>query len=192
MSLVGFIKNFIKKTEPEPDDTNFLEMSEYLKNSDSDYRFIQLFLHSGGVLKYCENEIQATENILEISQNEEIKTFFCTDPKLQYWLNKLKIPYTDEITEKTCASLITCEYLTAYDGRIILSPNNILKYDISDLGEKIIVLAYDSQIEENLSHATKNALQKGKIIKSLNSLGGKKTSLDKGHNVKLFLLLLEN
>jgi L-lactate utilization protein LutC len=91
------------------------------------------------------------------------------------------------------AAFITCEYLIAYDGRIMLSHNNILHYHSSRLPGKIIIMANVSQIVNNLNDAMGKIKRNGNI-KNLTSISGGQSSLDTSSNTntKLFLLLLED
>jgi hypothetical protein len=66
---------------------------------------------------------------------------------------------------------ITCEYLIAYDGRIMLSHNNILHYHSSRLPDKIIIMANVSQIVNNLNDAMGKIKRNGNI-KNLTSISG--------------------
>ncbi|WP_312901457.1 LUD domain-containing protein, partial [Chryseobacterium taichungense] len=112
---------------------------------------------------------------------------------LQNFLNVVKTPYTSELQSDNDASFITCEYLIAYDGRIMLSHNNILHYHSSRLPNKIIVMANVSQIVNNLNDAMGKIKRNGNI-KNLTSISGAQSKLDpsSNSNTKLFLLLLED
>jgi len=83
--------------------------------------------------------------------------------------------------------------LIAFDGKIMLSYNNILHFDNQMLPEKIIIMANVSQIVEDLSEAMSKIKRKDNI-KNLTSISGGKSNLDNPHKKypKLFLLLLED
>jgi len=124
---------------------------------------------------------------------EGINSVFCCDKDLQGFLNVVKTNYTSELESRNDAAFITCEYLIAYDGRIMLSHNNILHYHSSRLPEKIIIMANVSQIVNNLNDAMGKIKRTGNI-KNLTSISGNHSKLDPAanNNTKLFLLLLED
>ncbi|MDO4224554.1 MAG: LUD domain-containing protein, partial [Bergeyella zoohelcum] len=93
-------------------------------------------------------------------------------------------------------AFITCEHLIAYDGKIMLSHNNILHYHSSRLPKKIIIMATVSQIVNNLNDAMMLVKRRdGKNpLRNLTSISGKNASVDfeDKENLKLFVLLLED
>ena len=108
-------------------------------------------------------------------------------------MNVLKISHNPQLEASNDAAFITCEYLIAYDGRIMLSHNNILHYHSSRLPSKIVVMANVSQIVNNLNDAMGKIKRSGNI-KNLTSISGNHSKLDTAtnNNTKLFLLLLED
>ncbi|MGZ5273524.1 MAG: LUD domain-containing protein, partial [Kaistella sp.] len=124
---------------------------------------------------------------------EDIKSVFCWDYDLKNFLDVVKIPYTTELELFNDCAFITCEYLIAYDGRIMLSHNNILHYHSSRLPQKIIIMANVSQIVTNLNDAMGKIKRNGNI-RNLTSISGGNSKLDTSNkdNTKLFLLLLED
>ena len=134
--------------------------------------------------------MQTLNHIIKI---EDIKSVFCWDNDLTNFLNVVKVPYTKDLELFNDCAFITCEYLIAYDGRIMLSYNNILHYHSSRMPEKIIIMANVSQIVSNLGDAMMNIKRSGNI-KNLTSISGSNSKLDTPNkdNTKLFLLLLED
>lgn len=134
--------------------------------------------------------MQTLNQILKI---EGINSVFCCDKDLQGFLNVIKINNTPELESRNDAAFISCEYLIAYDGRIMLSHNNILHYHSSRLPSKIIIMANVSQIVNNLNDAMGKIKRTGNI-KNLTSISGNHSKLDAAanNNTKLFLLLLED
>lgn len=190
------LKKFVGKlfNQPEEDeDQNFIKLGEQLKNADLDYKFAQLFTHSGGFFNYCADEAEALQTLNHILKIEDIKSVFCWDHDLKNFLNVVHIPYTTELELFNDCAFITCEYLIAYDGRIMLSHNNILHYHSSRLPEKIIIMANVSQIVTNLNDAMGKIKRNGNI-RNLTSISGGNSKLDTANkdNTKLFLLLLED
>ncbi|MGA9212930.1 LUD domain-containing protein [Kaistella sp.] len=187
--LVGIILN-----QPEEDDEqDLIKLGDQLKNADLDYKFAQLFTHSGGFFNYCADEAEALQTLNHILKIEGIKSVFCWDNELKNFLNVVNVPYTAELELFNDCAFITCEYLIAYDGRIMLSHNNILHYHSSRLPEKIIIMANVSQIVTNLNDAMSKIKRNGNI-RNLTSISGSNSKLDTPNkdNTKLFLLLLED
>lgn len=193
---MNLFKRIVSKltNQPEEEEKQSLEkLGDSLKNADLDYKFAQLFTHSGGFFNYCADEAEALQTLNQIVKIEGISDVFCWDKELQNFLSVVKIPYTSEMEHSNDAAFITCEYLIAYDGRIMLSHNNILHYHSSRLPGKIIIMANVSQIVNNLNDAMGKIKRNGNI-KNLTSISGGQSSLDTSSNTntKLFLLLLED
>lgn len=194
ISTLSLFKKLIGKllNQPEEEKGDVVKLGDQLKNADLDYKFAQLFTHSGGFFNYCENEAEALKILNQILKIECINSVFCWDEDLKNFLNVLKVPHTPHLDSSNDAAFITCEYLIAYDGRIMLSHNNILHYHSSRLPEKIIIMANVSQIVTNLGDAMMRVKRRG-ALKNLTSISGSESKLDTPNkvNTKLFLLLLE-
>jgi len=193
---LSLFKRIVSKltNQPEEDDRQSLEkLGDSLKNADLDYKFAQLFTHSGGFFNYCADEAEALQTLNQILKIEGVNSVFCCDKDLQNFLNVVKVSHTPQLETVNDAAFITCEYLIAYDGRIMLSHNNILHYHSSRLPSKIIVMANVSQIVNNLNDAMGKIKRSGNI-KNLTSISGNHSKLDTAtnNNTKLFLLLLED
>jgi len=193
---LSLFKRIVSKltNQPEEEDKQSLEkLGDSLKNADLDYKFAQLFTHSGGFFNYCADEAEALQTLNQIVKIEGINNMFCWDKELQNFLNVVKTPYTSDFEHSNDAAFITCEYLIAYDGRIMLSHNNILHYHSSRLPNKIIIMANVSQIVNNLNDAMGKIKRNGNI-KNLTSISGNQSKLDTSSNAntKQFLLLLED
>ena len=192
MSLFKKFGNEImnQSEEEEPDVT---KLADQLRDADLDYKFAQLFTHSGGFFNYCADESEALQTLNQIIKIEQINDVFCWDQDLRNFLDVIKCKYSPELTEDNDAAFITCEYLIAFDGRIMLSHNNILHYHSSRLPSKIIIMANVSQIASNLNEAMMKVKRAGNL-KNLTSISGSQSKLDTPNkdNTKLFLLLLED
>ncbi|MET3034866.1 LUD domain-containing protein [Chryseobacterium sp. NRRL B-14859] len=193
---MNLFKRIVSKltNQPEEEEKQSLEkLGDSLKNADLDYKFAQLFTHSGGFFNYCADEAEALQTLNQIIKIEGISNLFCWDKELQNFLNVVKSSYTSELEPSNDAAFITCEYLIAYDGRIMLSHNNILHYHSSRLPDKIIIIANVSQIVNNLNDAMGKIKRNGNI-KNLTSISGSQSKMDSSSNsnTKLFLLLLED
>jgi L-lactate utilization protein LutC len=193
---LNLFKRIVSKltNQPEEEDKQSLEkLGDSLKNADLDYKFAQLFTHSGGFFNYCADEAEALQTLNQIIKIEGIHNLFCWDKELQNFLNVVRSAYTSELQPSNDAAFITCEYLIAYDGRIMLSHNNILHYHSSRLPDRIIIIANVSQIVNNLNDAMGKIKRNGNI-KNLTSISGSQSKMDSSSNsnTKLFLLLLED
>ena len=190
----NILNNFFGKNEESQErNKGILEYGDQLKNTDLDYKFAQLFTLSGGIFNYCADEAEALGILNKIIKTEQISSVFCCDEDLQKFLAVTKTTHTSCLTPQNDAAFITCEYLIAYDGRIMLSHNNILHFNSLKFPEKIIVMASVSQIVSNLSEAMAK-IQRRENVKNLTSISGSKSQLDNPDkkNPKLFLLLLED
>lgn len=190
----NILNNFFGKNgESQERNKGILEYGDQLKNTDLDYKFAQLFTLSGGIFNYCADEAEALSILNKIIKAEQISSVFCCDEDLQKFLDVTKTNHTSCLTPQNDAAFITCEYLIAYDGRIMLSHNNILHFNSLRFPEKIIVMASVSQIVSNLSEAMAK-IQRRENVKNLTSISGSKSQLDNPDkkNPKLFLLLLED
>ena len=193
MSLFKKIVGKLLNQPEQEEKTDVVKLGDQLKNADLDYKFAQLFTHSGGFFNYCSDESEALQTLQQILHLEGVNSVFCCDEDLKNFLEVLKVPYTPNLELGNDAAFITCEYLIAYDGRIMLSSNNILHYHSSRLPEKIIIMANISQIVPNLNDAMMKVKRRGNL-KNLTSISGSYSKLDTPtkDNSKLFLLLLED
>lgn len=192
---MSLFKKFVNKimNQQEDEQPDVTKLADQLRDADLDYKFAQLFTHSGGFFNYCADESEALQTLNQIIRIEQINNVFCWDQDLKNFLDVIKTPYSPELTENNDAAFITCEYLIAFDGRIMLSHNNILHYHSSRLPEKIIIMANVSQIVANLNEAMMKVKRAGNL-KNLTSISGSQSKLDTPNqdNTKLFLLLLED
>lgn len=192
---MSLFKKFVNKimNQSEEEEPDVTKLADQLRDADLDYKFAQLFTHSGGFFNYCADESEALQTLNQIIKVEQINDVFCWDQDLRNFLDVIKCKYSPELTEDNDAAFITCEYLIAFDGRIMLSHNNILHYHSSRLPSKIIIMANVSQIASNLNEAMMKVKRAGNL-KNLTSISGSQSKLDTPNkdNTKLFLLLLED
>lgn len=193
---MSLFRKFVNKLRNQPENEpghDLVKLGDQLKNADLDYKFAQLFTHSGGFFNYCTDEAEALQILNQIIKIEQIQSIYCCDDDLRNFLDVVNVPYTTQLELFNDAAFITCEYLMAFDGRIMLSHNNIQHYHSSRLPDKIIIMANVSQIVPNLSDAMMKVKRRG-TLKNLTSISGNQSKLDspKPDNTKLFLLLLED
>ncbi|MDY3316981.1 LUD domain-containing protein [Riemerella anatipestifer] len=194
---MSWFKNIVGKifnTEEEAEKPNIIKLGDKLSSADLDYKFAQLFTHSGGIFNYCADEAEALKTLNQIVKLEGMSSIFCCDENLRDFLNVIGVSSTERLELFNDAAFITCEYLIAYDGKIMLSHNNILHYNSSRLPEKIVIIATVSQIVTNLNEAMMKVKRRKSTLKNLTSISGRQSHLDdpQKKNTKLFLLLLED
>ncbi|AKQ40044.1 LUD domain-containing protein [Riemerella anatipestifer] len=194
---MSWFKNIVGKifnTEEEAEKPNIIKLGDKLSSADLDYKFAQLFTHSGGIFNYCADEAEALKTLNQIVKLEGMSSIFCCDENLRDFLNVIGVSSTETLELFNDAAFITCEYLIAYDGKIMLSHNNILHYNSSRLPDKIVIMATVSQIVTNLNEAMMKVKRRKSTLKNLTSISGGQSHLDdpQKKNTKLFLLLLED
>lgn len=183
----------IKNKERKKENQDILELDREIFAKDLDYKFAQQFTNSGGFFNYCVNEAEALQVLQQIYAVEQISSTYCWDYDLKNFLDVLKANYSEKLQEDNDTAFITCEYLIAFDGKIMLSHENIQHYPSYRLPEKIIIIANISQIVGNLNAAMAKIKRK-ENVKNLTSISGNQSLLgdsDRKQN-KLFLLLLED
>lgn len=180
--------------QPEADSTPSLEeLTDSLRGLDLDVRFARVFTHSGGFFNYCADEAEALQILNKIIKIEGLKSFYCWDEDLKNFLNVLNADYTEKLEPRNDVSFLTCEYLIAYDGKIVLSANNVKHYQANQLPKTVIVMANVSQIVPSLNEAMAKIKRAG-LTKNLTSISGGQNRMD-GPGIqqhKIFLLLLED
>ena len=90
---MSLFKRIVSKltNQPEEEDKQSLEkLGDSLKNADLDYKFAQLFTHSGGFFNYCADEAEALQTLNQILKIERVNSVFCCDKDLQNFLNVVK------------------------------------------------------------------------------------------------------
>ncbi|MGP1501657.1 LUD domain-containing protein [Bergeyella cardium] len=194
MRLIRNILKLFTPKQEEDDELNLVRLGDELKHADMDYKFAQLFSHSGGIFSYCVDEAEALGILNQIIKNEDLKSVFCCDEDLKNFLSVLNVPQSTELTLNNDAALITCEYLIAHNGSIMLSYNNILHYHSSRLPKKVIIMANVSQIVPDLNMAMMKIKRRKTMLKNLTSISGSQSKLGgtEANHTKLFLLLLED
>jgi len=184
---------FFRSRKKSDEGLTYVQIGDQLKNTNPCERFTRLFEYLGGYYSCCLDEKQVKVVLRKILKQENLSCAFCCEKKIQKVLNTLKFKYTEDLNENNDVALISCESLIAFDGRIMLSYNNIRHFSASLLPEKIIIVANVSQVEENLNNAMMKVKRRG-IPKNLTSISGNISELDfpDRKNHKLFLLLIHD
>jgi len=194
---LDFLKRIFNKfrctKKVNKDEITYVQLEDQSKITDPCSRFADLFRNLGGSFGCYKNEKDIDISIQKILKKEKLKNLFCCEKKLHERLDKLKIRYTEDLSLANDIALISCEYLVAFDGRIVLSYNNIMHFPTSMLPEKVIIVANVSQIVPDLSTAMMKVKRSG-IPKNITSISGNISELDfpNRKKYKFFLLLQEN
>lgn len=187
-----FLQFFFNKDEKEQE-MDLTKLETEVSESDLDCRFAQLFTRVGGMFHYCEDELEALKVLSKIVKIEEIKSIFCCNESLREFLDVIEVSNTSILNLDNDAAFITCEYLIAYDGKIMLSHRNIGHYHSYRLPKKIIIISRVSQIVENLNEAMAKVQRKEMVLKNLTSISADKSELagSFSNEHQIYLLLLE-
>lgn len=76
MNLFKKIVNKLTNQPEEEEKPSLEKLGDSLKNADLDYKFAQLFTHSGGFFNYCADEAEALQTLNQIIRIEGISNFF--------------------------------------------------------------------------------------------------------------------
>ncbi len=75
---MSIFKKFVNKlfNKDEEEEITSVRLGDQLKNADLDYKFAQLFTHSGGYFNYCADEAEALQALNSIVKLEQVKSVF--------------------------------------------------------------------------------------------------------------------
>ncbi|WP_312556911.1 hypothetical protein [Empedobacter brevis] len=196
------IKNLLKKAIEKPEDkedNNHIDLfhpnySEH--NISMDEVFATNFNAGGGHFLFCDNNQEAFQNLKEIIHYENVTELICLDPELQDILTNIQIPYVENPCDsRYTLSFLSCEFLIAFDGSIMLSAHQTCGRNIDDFPSNFIIYARPSQLVENVGAALQKlrTLKKDNLPSKITSIRGK--NMHKFPNVQnaknIYLLLVE-
>ena len=168
-SLLGNKKNQNEKQEVEED-------YKYLPKKDElvEERFTKNFSDNGGKFLYASNKEECVDFFQKIIEENDWneKSILCFDEKI---LNDFFYDFSIDSNKSNLNSnllIISCEFLVAKDGSILVSANQIKSYKVKDIPSNIIVLAKTSQLSETVSKGLE-----GIRIKYSNNLPSNITSI---------------
>lgn len=196
MSMWKKIKQFLssQSDDAEVDDSEF-ELVNFQTKDPIDVLFTKNFISSGGQFFYCENEQETLSFLNEIVDNVQVDEITCFDDRLKSLLNRLNVKQTSEVNSAADFAFIGCEYLSAFDGAIMLSSRKTKGYLVSNLPQNLIVFATPKQFVSNVSEGLqKIRTQNGRNIHSITSIRGKRMhNFDSSSTAKnIYLLLVES
>lgn len=183
---------FHSEKDEENEEVNFVS---FQTKDPVDVLFTKNFIDGGGQFLYCENEQEALVNLQSIIDNEQIEEVVCFESGLKSFINRSNVKQKDIISSDADYAFISCEYLAAYDGAIMISSHQTKGRVLNSLPHNLIVYATPHQFVSNISEG----LQKIKAhthgnIPSITSIRGKKMHnfFDASSNAKnIYLLLVE-
>lgn len=86
-------------------------------------QFAKAFTKIGGQFVFCENELDAMEQLIQLAGGKGWKQIYCWEPALQNLLTSLEFPFTDATDSfpEGMVAVTTCEALVCRLGSVIVS-----------------------------------------------------------------------
>lgn len=119
--------------------------------------FAEQFTGVSGQFAYCEDELQFIETLINLAEERKWHKIYCWEPALQDILTRYEYPFfeTDKDFDEAQVGFTLCEALIARNGSILLSNSNMAGRRLSIYPPVHIVLAYTSQLVEDLKDGFK-------------------------------------
>ncbi|MFV0238399.1 MAG: hypothetical protein ACK5HU_07715 [Flavobacteriales bacterium] len=188
-----------KKTIEE--ESNSIDLSPNLivdetlvDKEDREMRFVRLYNETGGKFLYSGNESELLSYLKEIANENNFNSFWCSDSKLQKYLNSLGIQYTTIPNCQNQINLIDCEYLIAFNGSVMISSHQTDNRKLHEISNTFIVIAYPDQIVDNISDGLRKikSIKRDDIPTNITTIKGlKHDSLQQTNSKNIYLLLTE-
>ena len=126
--------------------------------------FAQEFAAVSGQFVFCEDELQAIENLLNLADQHKWHKIYCWESSLQEFLTRYDFPYfeTEKDFEQAEVGITLCEALVARNGSIMLSNSGMAGRRLSIYPPVHIVFAYSSQLVLDLKDGFKLIKEKYK------------------------------
>lgn len=183
---------FVSSSRDLADDDSELEFVTFTNKEPIDVTFTKNFISGGGLFFYCENEQETLEHLQSIIDNEQIDELICLEENLISLVNRLGVRHRPSFDLDF--AFISCEYLIAFDGSIMLSSRQTRGRKQEDLPSNIIVYARPQQFAVNINEALQRLnSRRGETIPTTTSIRGRNI-----HNVdasaaakNIYLLLVE-
>lgn len=115
-----------------------------------DEKFVTRFHEGGGHFIYCANEADAIAGLIQYAEEHDWNGLYISDEGLRPWENKLKLKTTFQNDGQHPAVISGCEALIAFNGGIMVHNHHTGGRRLADLPEHHVIIAYTSQIVENL------------------------------------------
>ena len=118
--------------------------------------FVQKFKDMGGIFIYLENEDELGECMRQLAPQNGWEPLWCCQPNAQELLGKYGISYSATASQgegKKNVSFLSCDFLVAQTGSIILSDENLGSRKAYTEADVLLVLAHTEQIVGGLKDA---------------------------------------
>ncbi|MCX6231528.1 MAG: LUD domain-containing protein [Bacteroidetes bacterium] len=134
-----------------------------------DITFAEAFIAVGGNFVFSADENDFIQNFKDLASEKKWENMFCIDNELLSLLNKsqLAISSSDEDFLGLKVGITKCEYLIARLGTVMISSKQLSGRRMNVYPEIHIVVAYTSQLVEDLKHALKLIRTKYETIPSM-------------------------
>ncbi len=142
-----------KNDNPHP---NFKETPLYKEEDELvDIVFVRELTAAGGKFLYCDGEIGLIENLISLTEENNIKNIYAWEQGVQNLLSPYGFPFlkTAEDFELANASITSCEALVARNGSVMVSNANASGRRLSIYPPIHIVIAKASQLVWDLKDA---------------------------------------
>lgn len=144
--------------------SNHEDLSEQEKllpspNDPSDVAFAKVFTRDGGKFTYCENMDDFYLNFKNLLNESQWKKPYCSNDGLKELLKPTEL-YFEEDFNTSDSSISTCEFLIAFNGSVMVSGQQTKNIKIEELPEKLIIVAYTSQIVKNIGEGLRGIQNK--------------------------------
>ncbi len=119
-------------------------------------QFAKAFTKIGGQFVFCENELDAMENIISLAEEKNWKNFFCWERKLTDLMDQCGFPYQkkeDTNFEEGMVGITLCEALVARLGSVMVSSKQQSGRRLVVIPTTHLVVAYTSQLVQDLKDA---------------------------------------
>lgn len=132
-------------------------------------RFAQNFAALNGRFVFCENENEFIESFAFLAKDNEWENIFCLEPSLKDMLLKGNIKFSDRENDllKTDIGLTLCECLVARTGSVMISSKQASGRRLPVFANFHIVVAYSSQLVENVKDGLKFIKEKYSQLPSM-------------------------
>lgn len=124
-------------------------------NDTKEEEFAKAFTKVGGQFVFCESELEFLDNIVTLSQQNKWTHIYCRENAITQLMDKVGFPYTTDDTNfpEGMAGITTCEALVSRLGSVIVSSKQGSGRKIFVIPTIHIVLAYSSQVVNELKDA---------------------------------------
>lgn len=185
--------NPLKKLLPTKSKSDKDERLVFDSQQPLDEQFVQNFKSGGGNFVYCEGEKEVLINLKQIAKEEQFTNLVCFDDKMKSLAERSGLTAKGIIGKDT--TFLQCEYLSAYDGSIMVSGDQTKGRKLNEFSGEYIVIAHPKQIVINLSEALYQIRkEKGNQLPTyISSLKGREIKLQNAtpKSKNIYLLLVE-